>query len=212
MTVGSQVRAGQVIAYMGDSGNAEGSVPHVHFEIRQPDGTPVNPYQSLVAAQERQTCETDEARISLTADVTTLPADAVAVIAIDGVGRWLIGARRQPRRRGFGRVRPTGGRRRVRDRRAEQRDVQPVAIADPVPRDRARRRPSPSRRPSPRRQTSRGRWSAGSPSGPSRRRAYGISDASATASAVNAVFDHNRDQLTDPSVLNVGMTLRLPPR
>ena len=42
--------------------------------------------------------------------------------------------------------------------------------------------------------------------------AYGISDAASTASAANAVFEHNRDQLTDPSVLNVGMTLRLPPR
>ena len=111
VTLGSAVRAGQVIAYMGDSGNAEGSVPHVHFEIRQPDGTPVNPYHSLVEAQKRQTCAPDEARISLTADATTLSADAVTVIAIDGVGRWLIGARRQPRRRGFGRVRPARGRR-----------------------------------------------------------------------------------------------------
>ena len=92
VTLGSAVRAGQVIAYMGDSGNAETSVPHVHFEIRQPDGTPVNPYHSLVEARKRQTCAPDEARISLTADATTLSADAVTVIAIDGVGRWLIGS------------------------------------------------------------------------------------------------------------------------
>ncbi len=53
LTVGSRVRAGQVIGYMGDSGNAEGSVPHLHFEIRTPDRTPVNPYHSLAAAQRR---------------------------------------------------------------------------------------------------------------------------------------------------------------
>ena len=56
LTVGSTVRAGQVIGYMGDSGNAEGSVPHLHFEIRQPDRTPVNPYHSLAAAQAPETC------------------------------------------------------------------------------------------------------------------------------------------------------------
>ncbi len=48
---GSPVTAGQVIAWMGDSGNSEGSVPHAHVEIRTPDGTAVNPFWSLVRAQ-----------------------------------------------------------------------------------------------------------------------------------------------------------------
>ena len=34
--VGTPVRKGQFIAYMGDSGNAESTVPHCHYEIRKP--------------------------------------------------------------------------------------------------------------------------------------------------------------------------------
>lgn len=44
-----QVPAGAVIGTVGDTGNAIGSPPHLHFEILV-DGKTVNPYQSLVAA------------------------------------------------------------------------------------------------------------------------------------------------------------------
>jgi hypothetical protein len=47
---GSKVVAGQFIAFMGDSGDAENTAPHLHFEIHAPDGTPINPYESLLAA------------------------------------------------------------------------------------------------------------------------------------------------------------------
>ncbi|MBP9869309.1 M23 family metallopeptidase [Patescibacteria group bacterium] len=48
---GVSVTKGQLIGWMGDSGNAEAAGDHLHFEIREEDGTPINPYSSLIAAQ-----------------------------------------------------------------------------------------------------------------------------------------------------------------
>lgn len=47
---GAPVRKGQLIGWMGDSGNAENTGSHLHFEIRRLDHTAINPYQSLMAA------------------------------------------------------------------------------------------------------------------------------------------------------------------
>jgi hypothetical protein len=44
---GQFVRRGQHVAWMGDSGNAENTSPHLHFEIRTPGGAPIDPWQSL---------------------------------------------------------------------------------------------------------------------------------------------------------------------
>jgi len=50
LEVGTEVTAGQVIGWVGDSGNAEGTVHHLHFELRDPNGNPVDPEASLGAA------------------------------------------------------------------------------------------------------------------------------------------------------------------
>lgn len=46
---GVEVKAGQLIGWSGDSGNAEGSMPHTHFELSF-DGREVNPYYVLSEA------------------------------------------------------------------------------------------------------------------------------------------------------------------
>ncbi|MEK7252868.1 MAG: peptidoglycan-binding protein [Actinomycetota bacterium] len=48
---GTRVQAGQLIGWVGDSGNAEGTSPHVHFELMDKDGVIVDPYQALRSAQ-----------------------------------------------------------------------------------------------------------------------------------------------------------------
>ncbi len=48
---GVEVHAGQIIGYLGDSGNGEDTVAHLHFELRSRTGYPIDPYRSLKAAQ-----------------------------------------------------------------------------------------------------------------------------------------------------------------
>ena len=48
--VGMRVQSGTVLGFVGDSGNSEHTVPHLHFGLFQPNGLPINPYRALVAA------------------------------------------------------------------------------------------------------------------------------------------------------------------
>jgi hypothetical protein len=49
---GRKVKAGTVLGFVGNTGDAEPTPPHVHFEIHPNDGDAVNPYPFLTAWQE----------------------------------------------------------------------------------------------------------------------------------------------------------------
>ena len=54
ITSGVRVEAGQLIAFVGDSGNAENSGSHLHFELMRAGRDKINPYPHLKAAEGEQ--------------------------------------------------------------------------------------------------------------------------------------------------------------
>ncbi|MCB0890220.1 MAG: M23 family metallopeptidase, partial [Nocardioidaceae bacterium] len=47
VSVGDRVTGGEPIGVLGNTGNTTG--PHVHVEVRTPDGTPTDPYTAFLA-------------------------------------------------------------------------------------------------------------------------------------------------------------------
>ncbi|MBI5158206.1 MAG: peptidoglycan-binding protein [Acidimicrobiia bacterium] len=67
IALGTHVAAGDLIGWVGDSGSAENTGPHLHFELYDPEGVLVNPHDALLAAEGRAHCG-----ITRVGDVTTL--------------------------------------------------------------------------------------------------------------------------------------------
>ena len=83
---GATVTKGQLVGWMGDSGNAENVGSHLHFEIRLPDGTAIDPYLSLVNARYPGSYSITDA-LNASPDINTdknLVASSVAAPCVSG--------------------------------------------------------------------------------------------------------------------------------
>jgi len=56
IVVGAHVAAGDLLGWVGDSGNAEDTVSHLHLELFDPERVLVDPYASLNAAEGNSVC------------------------------------------------------------------------------------------------------------------------------------------------------------
>ena len=54
LEVGTRVRSGQIIGFMGSTGNA--GIPHLHFELRTAEREPMAPYPAVLEAIQREQC------------------------------------------------------------------------------------------------------------------------------------------------------------
>jgi hypothetical protein len=75
MKDGMHVAAGQLVAFVGDSGDANGISPHLHFEVHPNDGAAVDPYKYLRKAQPLLFYAKRGATVALTLNGTVVSSD-----------------------------------------------------------------------------------------------------------------------------------------
>jgi len=81
IVVGAHVEAGDLLGWVGDSGNAEDTVPHLHLELFDPERVLVDPYAALMAAEGNTVC-----LVNRVGDISTL-LNGTSLLKVGSTGK-----------------------------------------------------------------------------------------------------------------------------
>jgi len=84
ISIGQRVKAGEVIGYLGDAGDAENTAPHLHFEIHKPGGDVIDPNGALFEARRFVRSDAERAADSPTGSAEAIIFNPDGTVRITG--------------------------------------------------------------------------------------------------------------------------------